>query len=113
MTQTKFTPGPWWPNYSEAGKSWNVLTLRDDQSPTLAGGDLGAYVCYNIGDHTENRTRDNQKANAHLIAAAPDLYAALEDAQQLVNAGECTLGRLARTQSKIAKALAKARGETQ
>ena len=79
MTTAQHTPGPWWPSQNTAG-AWSVLTYRDHQTPDEAGAiasAYGAFICSNIGDHTEQRTRGNEAANARLIAAAPDMLEAL------------------------------------
>jgi|SanBayMetagenome_1026888.scaffolds.fasta_scaffold00750_8 hypothetical protein len=57
---SKHTPGPWFYAESEVG-----TPFVDSESV----GDLSAVAL----------PLDEQKANAHLIAAAPDLLAALED----------------------------------
>lgn len=72
------TPGPWWPSKDSAGV-WGVRTIRSLDYPDEVGGEWGAYVCMGIGDHTSDRTRGNEEANARLIAAAPDLLEALRD----------------------------------
>jgi len=61
----KFTPGPWRVNtdYGQIGDVTN-----EDGTPV-------AYSQQVLGDTI---TQSRRKANAHLIAAAPDLYAALE-----------------------------------
>lgn len=60
MTERKWTPGPW-EKTSESGE----IASRE-----------GVYIARAIGTVTEEG-----KANAHLIAAAPDLYEALEWAE--------------------------------
>ena len=74
----KHTPGPWWPVLDSAG-TWNVATRRDPcpithEEVTEVGCRWGAYICMGIGDHTANRTRGNEEANARLIAAAPAMH---------------------------------------
>lgn len=105
MTETKFTPGPWrlttvhtpfdeyanWYHRIEAGEGWsgNGFTTGGIISP----------------------------ADAHLIAAAPELYAALEaigapDETDLVSVPDSVIRGLLYATINIAKdALAKARGE--
>jgi len=64
MSETKFTPGPWeWD-----GNVWDYNPVFE--APWLEGGDgriilKGAITC-------------SSEANAHLIAAAPELYETLE-----------------------------------
>lgn len=74
MADTNFTPGP-----------WNVSTIgRDNDGAVPVVDDEGRIAAVSIRDHdlprkdrwkAEDAERD---ANARLIAAAPDLYAALE-----------------------------------
>jgi hypothetical protein len=59
MTETKWTPGPW--TAYDFGADWWVANSTDDSGPMLR-----------VGSWHEQR-----EANAHLIAAAPDLYEAL------------------------------------
>lgn len=64
MSETRFTPGPWRLQQQRGkGRSLGRLFVR-------ATNDYGAiaHVCQRI----------DRDCNAHLIAAAPDLYAALE-----------------------------------
>ena len=91
MSDTKFTPGPW--RYD-----------RTNGSPTtgehmIAGAKPG-YLA-----EVRDCGSGDVRANAHLIAAAPDLYAALEMAQLWLDVD----GRF--DMQGINAALAKARGE--
>ena len=63
--EVKHTPGPW---YHEADSHTGAVTTE--------GKKLIASV---FGDDPECREDDRQIANATLIAAAPDLLAALQD----------------------------------
>lgn len=97
MTEAKFTKGPW---------HYEVIsdTVEAGQHTTVCNMDIGC----NQDENEENI------ANAHLIAAAPDLYEALyrltrdcEIAGLQEQAGfDCWI-------SMANTALAKARGETQ
>ena len=92
MSDTKFTPGPWaWGN-EDWSDQWflqpGVLIIDYD-----GGGPSGSD--------------EFDAANAHLIAAAPDLYAALDGLLGLLDAGS-----LYEPQAYAARAaLAKARGQ--
>lgn len=87
MAETKFTPGPWKAQLDEFGQM--VVECPQSNLITLL-----------LPDDNKNYVDD-----AHLIAAAPDLYAALE---LLLSAQ----GQMEEKAIKMAKvALAKARGE--
>ena len=89
MADTKFTPGPW-----VAGRNGRYVYQEADASP----------ICTVAADVVVNR-RAEDSANARLIAAAPDMYAALmlvsidNTAESLESIGD------------VMAALAKARGE--
>lgn len=82
MSETKWTPGPW--------KISGTATIKQSQKGWIA-----------------SVSTVDSSANAHLIAAAPDLYEVLSDAvennMQVENADWW---------GKVYKALSKARGET-
>jgi hypothetical protein len=117
MTNAKHTPGPWRivndGNYrlieADIGKSWNnptVCHLFVDVTPEDSVT-IGPW--YN--------SFDNDEANARLIAAAPDLLAALEallndDFADLFSARSADDARMARELLRIqaSKAIAKAKG---
>ena len=93
MSETKFTPGPWkWGADYRGLYSANVPVLDYIEFE-------GMWVAYS----------SNHDANAALISAAPDLYAALEALvawSELEDVGR----RLTDLQSTARAALAKARG---
>lgn len=115
MTEPKFTPGPWWPVYSRHVDIWYVMTGRDDANACHYGDRLGATISSGIGDHTEKRTSGNERENAHLIAAAPDLYEALKESVGFIESIRSTRIEIVADRDRIARlaraALAKARGE--
>jgi len=76
---TEHTPGPWWATQGCTG-TWYVSTRRDRQPEDAPPSPYGAAITCAVGDHTETRTSGNEEANARLIAAAPDLLAALRSA---------------------------------
>jgi hypothetical protein len=67
MTKTARTPGPWIFQYSP----WRAQD----------GSDIPAFEVHGeekVCDTDENRPVEEQEANARLIAAAPEMYDALE-----------------------------------
>lgn len=96
--ETKFTPGPW------------VLHLRDKTKTARVNGAGGIYITQR--DFTSNTAADQKRivADLQLIAAAPDLYAALselEESCEYWSEYEVPLG----ISERIKSALQKARGE--
>jgi hypothetical protein len=71
MSETKWTPGPWRANLhhtqESAGRTYGWINGGGQIVP-LAGVTLGVEGC----------SQDEGRANARLIAAAPELYAELE-----------------------------------
>lgn len=61
MSEPKFTPGPWYAAQPEECGGWWVVAKDPDGRDCIDSGDGGF-----------------EKEDAHLIAAAPDLYKALE-----------------------------------
>ena len=72
--ETKFTPAPWvvW------GSDIGVVDRSDSQSNGMMLQVAYADM-YNFGDDI-GENNETGKANAHLIAAAPEMYDALESA---------------------------------
>ncbi len=102
MGEPKWTKGPWvWrPAYLNAGQ---------DEADTLAGtvGDTeGDGMCVAAIHHDAGLPA---VANANLIAAAPELYEALEELVRVQMDGDWEYWRGARDRAEAA--LAKARGE--
>lgn len=102
MSEMKFTPGPWFMRVGLPGSGpWDRVTVE-------SGPAHSPYVVCTVNRHSDH------PFNAHLIAAAPELYAALEAAFD-----ELLLRPLAKgdghekdlaLRGKIRTALAKARG---
>lgn len=61
MSKTKFTPGP-----------WKIVEDRVPSSLEVYGGTIAICECW------RRANAETEMANAHLIAAAPDLYKTLE-----------------------------------
>lgn len=106
MGEPKFTPGPW--HYGMA-----KIKIDDEYDYCIkAVIDGSSYVISEAFGRVSERTRPNAEANARLIAAAPELYEALEDALKgwLATTSEPGLN-LGEIEKKMKAALAKARGE--
>lgn len=110
MNETKFTPGPWNIGYGKTVES------------------VGSNDFFGIGFKTDHdwtaicllsqadRVSNIDEANAHLIAAAPDLYDALENLEPYLDAIVCYASTITEHPPngfilKARAALAKARGE--
>lgn len=114
MSAPKFTPGP-----------WSLELLRYDGARIVAGeafDKTARAVAWVSADETEEdgqgRIRETLSMEAietaHLIAAAPELYAACEAILKWATASalEDTREAGAVVESKVRSALAKARGES-
>lgn len=95
MSDTKFTPGPW------------VVTFRRDGSACISMGGLEPGQQHKQFDLLLRKGESNDEADAALIAAAPDMFAALE---MLVDYDKHD-GGLASVLNAAAAALRKARGQ--
>ena len=102
MSDAKFTPGPW---AVDNRASFCVNAERDG----AAGGVCSTGGYYASWRDGEELMLENQ-ANAHLIAAAPELYEALERMVADYDIGEMTETPILDVANA---ALAKARGETE
>ncbi|MEQ3644793.1 MAG: hypothetical protein ABNH17_05460 [Paracoccus sp. (in: a-proteobacteria)] len=105
MSERKWTPGPWAIDFS------SIISKAD----ALPAGRVHGYGCgndfvadLNDGEYHEYTDRDEQDANAHLIAAAPDLYEALDKVNRWFNGAETEIGMILREANV---ALKKARGQ--
>jgi len=110
MSNTKFTKGPW--NLCVIGNVWASDTkISDMKEPPLQS------------EIYRTKTDSEQKANAHLISAAPELYDALDSYEQPLRVAINILHRMgSAAASEVAdelrdalgascSALAKARGD--
>ena len=103
--ETRWTPGPWiaYPNQDE-----NLFYIaQQDGAPYTPGySDVCGLSC-----HTWDGERFTvQQANAHLVAAAPELYEALDMLMESTGPGDAA-HLLAEERANIMALLAKARGE--
>jgi len=78
MTEPKWTPGPWTTDESEHDAPYEDILIRASKHHTIC--------TIWIDDKPVHDFNSQQQANSHLIAAAPDLYAAAKQAQTLLNA---------------------------
>lgn len=100
MTEPKFTKGPW-------GLDVGFESSRP--------GDFDEYWQVHDGHDaiacSANCYAGNREANAHLIAAAPDLYEALQACLNFMENTESELGFSLESADQARATLAKARGE--
>lgn len=90
MSEAKFTRGPWWRHYSPNGQEFVICDRRRN----------GGYAIASLGGSCS-------KANAHLIAASPEMYNLLE---RLANPNNCKKD-IIHLLGEADNLLAKARGE--
>jgi hypothetical protein len=102
MSETKFTPGPW---ECKQVKTSSGRAFRIGKDAMLEPGPKGCCIIYDDYGHGTNE----RSANAALIAAAPEMYAALE---KCIEHMRCIrLGYSSISPEEIARAaLLKARG---
>lgn len=120
MTETKFTPGPWrladdYDNALHICSPWSS-NVRPESSDTY-GSCLGAHICQvrHQGEDAPVVKLSQAKANAHLIAAAPELYEALKRGLKALSFAVEHAGGDPETHYccvQMRAALAKARGES-
>ena len=96
MSETKFTPGPWLFSSYKSGNSVIVIDGKEFDVATV--------------------NYPNRDANAHLIAAAPELYEALSHLEPYLDAIICYASTIEEHPQngyilETKAALAKARGE--
>ena len=87
--ETKHTPGPWEESVLSDGTEWTVIGPNEDMLADLS-------QC------------DNAEANARLIAAAPDMFAALRQWAVAERMGDAHITQSARASRDAA--IAKAQG---
>lgn len=81
-TMSAHTPGPWF--VTSSGQPHDLVTSTHDSDG------LDDDVCEVYGGNDDSD--EVRAANAHLIAAAPELLAALKDAEALLNHGDFSNG---------------------
>lgn len=113
MSETTHTPGPW-QLVKQEGEDWGVdLVVRMGDAIDSPGAHDAAHAfTYYEGLEPEGQDEEwvgKVLANAHLIAAAPELYDALAAAWERVHSDVC--GHTCCKECENAKsAMAKARG---
>ena len=120
MSETKWTPGPW--TLHRGFSDWGLPCQHDvtvgegvTERDQIAG--IPSITPYCLGAKQSDRDyAARQYANACLIAAAPDLYAALENLLTIVEVGIDTgtfelAGSLTYAPGDARAALKKARGD--
>lgn len=112
---SKFTSGPWsvmMQNVRKEGRAYGHGYMAPIQVGESSNAGNVLAIVYLGGDGAVYYDRDSVVANAHLIAAAPDLYAALENlVTKLVIDDEEGLIEYAEPIIAARLALAKAQGE--
>ena len=101
MSNENWTPGPWFPIYE--------VERINDQNVMIVGD---VYVYNETEEHatTVVEAQVMPLANAHLIAAAPDLYEAL-DLMLMESGGHAHKDNQSPGEAQARTALARARGE--
>lgn len=97
MSEAKFTKGGW----SICIDCWA------DGHVSIDGFEHSAIAVV-VSEMDDGSKKEELSANAHLIAAAPEMYEAM---QEFVDRVECGEVRSVKTYSKFKAILAKARGE--
>lgn len=107
MSEAKFTKGKW---FIEKDANWNddcwAISAKRDSDGSVHH--CFAEVVYKM-EHEEKN--EELEANAHLIAAAPDIYHSLKEIVDDARDYESRGGKLPSWVKSAEDALAKARGE--
>ena len=104
MSETKFTKGPW----QTKNISWEYSMIIDEDAARIAQ----VFTRDEVDEETQDKFEEIKDANANLIAAAPDMYEALECACDKYCIGYAGDSIVKCEDCVIQKALRKARGET-
>jgi hypothetical protein len=106
MSESQFTPGPW----KVFGRPYDRYFAVIDSIPDRDGAVVANCICHVA------LTNEDAKANANLIAAAPELLAACESLVAAMNEYEWSVDDSPTPQHKVMmqsaiKAIEKAKGE--
>jgi hypothetical protein len=117
MGEVKHTPGPWWVQTSRTPHATTELIYIVAADPNAEKGSGYAVVPahVHVGFAGSQRDRDMEKANAVLVAAAPDLLSVARRAHAELELALDVLGHapdapIRRTVGLLAAAIAKAEG---
>ena len=106
-TETNFTPGPWEASFTDCfGGPADYCRIRPESGEMFGHFTSQEIATMYIMDEAE------QQANAHLIAAAPDLLESLTNLVGLAKLGAARLDKYQAALSDAEAAIAKARGES-
>jgi len=101
--ETKFTSGPWkWMDMLDNRNNPHAYAVWQDKERKYLNDSFGRKIC-----HTPDGTTEENRANARLIAAAPELLEALQSIQlyfERVKPQECW-EVLCKTMDAIKKAI--------
>ena len=103
MSIAEYVPGPWTASPEEASDRRGIAIT----SPAFGGCVLATIT----PPEDEGPADETDWANANLIAAAPELYAACREAMALISQLKKAGARIYGSDAIIEAALAKARGE--
>ena len=86
MTDTKFTPGPWLVVGSIPEEGVDCFWIKAQPHPAMRG------LTKDIGTVDGYQDDPEREANAHLIAAAPELYQAIDSLLAIVGDSQGVVG---------------------
>ena len=105
----KHTPGPWTITPDEVRINQTKMQVLE-----ISSEEMPYWIAYVQSSKPYTDYKGDSKANANLIAAAPDMYEALKKAEfaimQVPAMSEGVSGILRRAAAEVEKALAKAEG---
>lgn len=107
MSVAKFTPGPWEYHDHSFGEIVVYKPGDDEGAICVLDADVDGYAWRSYYSGSEE-----QKCNTSLIAAAPELYAALESLLSRISLDVDSKNWFIDEQKAAEEALAKARGES-
>lgn len=112
MSELKATPGPWEVFIDDSGDEWtgwpiSISQINDEEKTIVRTGGQWPY------EWDAEVSKVEAVSNAHLIAAAPELYEELEKARKIIQhlIDDGYMGYIFQ-RGDIEAALAKARGES-